>query len=474
MSFLSDIEIVSSALDAYYQQSISRQAPVIDQTPIAKLTTELDLKELVKEGGLSGKKLENFISKYLFATTRLHHPAYLSHQCAVPHYSGALGALVDGFTNNVTSIYEMGPGAVCIEFFVINWMLEKVGWQPAPLPPDRLTNNALCGGGVLVHGGSIANLTALIAARSRIAPKVWEEGNPGDLALLASPQCHYSISRAAGILGIGQRSIYALEVDDRGVILPDRLPSTYERLKNDGKKAIALVANACCTSIGLYDPLKEIGNFCREHDLWFHIDGAHGASALLSDRLKTYLDGAYLADSLVWDMHKMLRTPMLCTALLVRNVNTLDQAFQQEASYIFHEKEQPGIDFIHRTIECTKPGIGLRFFMVLAALGEQGLASYVERQFDLAIEAYDYMKRLPGFDCPVSPQANILCFRVQGSDEHQLAIRDELIAKGCFYLSTSDFNGKRYLRLTFMSPETSIEDVKRLVSEIMQFEEISV
>ncbi len=84
----------------------------------------------------------------------------------------------------------------------------------------------------------------------------------------------------------------------------------------------------------------------------------------------------------------MLRTPMLCTSLLVRNENTLDQAFQQEASYIFHDKEQHGIDFIHRTIECTKPGIGLRFFMVLAALGEQGLANYVERQFDLTTEVF--------------------------------------------------------------------------------------
>jgi L-2,4-diaminobutyrate decarboxylase len=139
-----------------------------------------------------------------------------------------------------------------------------------------------------------------------------------------------------------------------------------------------------------------------------------------------------LADSLIWDAHKMLRTPTLCAAVLVRDSRTLDQAFQQDASYLFHAKEQPGFDFIQRTIECTKAGLGLRLFMVVAALGESGLASYVERQFDLATAAYDYLQQRPGFECAVKPQANILCFRVQGSDEHQLAIRDQLISQGDF------------------------------------------
>jgi L-2,4-diaminobutyrate decarboxylase len=104
--------------------------------------------------------------------------------------------------------------------------------------------------------------------------------------------------------------------------------------------------------------------------------------------------------------------------------------------------------------------------MVVAALGESGLANYVERQFNLATAAYDYLQQQPGFECAIKPQANILCFRVQGSDEHQLAIRDQLISQGDFYLSTSDFNGKRYLRLTFMNPETTLDTLEQLVSAI--------
>jgi L-2,4-diaminobutyrate decarboxylase len=465
MSFLSDAKIVVEALNEYHRQSLAREEPVIQQAPLGELIADLGLAQHVAGGGLSGDSLSHFLTRYLSSTTRLHHPGFLAHQVAVPHYAGALGALIDGFTNNAMAIYEMGPGAASIEYYVINWLLERVGWRPAPLTTPGGGDQAY-GGGVLTHGGSLANLTALLAARSRIAPTVWEDGHPGDLALLTPPDCHYSIARAAGILGIGRKAMYELAVDTRGVVIPDRLPATWKRLQRDGKRAIALVANACSTAVGLYDPLEEIAGFCREKSLWFHVDGAHGASALVSARHRELLRGVELADSLVWDAHKLLRAPTVCAAVLVRDHRTLDGAFQQEASYLFHEKEQPGFDFIHRTVECTKAGLGLRLFLVLAALGERGLAEYLERQFAVTLEAYEYIRQRPEFECAVKPQANILCFRISGDDALQLAVRDRLTAEGSFYLSSTAFNGKRYLRLVLMHPDTGLEDIKRLLDKI--------
>jgi L-2,4-diaminobutyrate decarboxylase len=465
MTFLSDANIIINALADYHQQSIAGQEPVINQVPLAQLITELELARHLDSGDLAGEELARFITHYLASATRLHRPTYMGHQVAVPHHAGALGALIDGFTNNPMAIYEMGPGAASIEYFVINWLLEKVGWQPAPLTISH-DSRPTFGGGVLTHGGSLANLTALVAARSRLVPDVWRDGNPGDLALLAPAGSHYSIARAAGILGIGQRAIYELEVDERGMVRPDRLPAVYARLRNDGKRTVALVANAGSTAVGLYDPLAEIGAFCKEHELWFHVDGAHGASALLSERYRHLLSGVKLADSLVWDAHKLVRTPALCAAILVRDHRTLDAAFQQEASYLFHDKEQPGFDFIHRTVECTKAGLGLRLYMVLAALGERGLAEYIERQFELAVDVYNYIGELPDFECAVEPQSNILCFRLNGSDDLQLAIRARLIAQGDFYVSTTAFNGRRYIRLVLMNPDTTLAEVKRLIEAI--------
>ncbi len=467
MSFIKDAEIVVKALDDYRRESIAAEKPVIDQPPLAKLIADLDLKAHVAEGDLTGDRLSVFVKKYLAATTRLHHPGYLAHQVAVPHSAGALAALIDGFTNNPMAIYEMGPGAAGIEHFVINRLLEKVGWQPAPLNMQGSYAH-IGGGGVLTHGGSLANLTAMLAARSHIAPEVWDQGHLNDLALLVPAESHYSIARAAGIMGIGQRAVYPLEVDDTGVVIPDRLPAVYRRLQNEGKRAVALVANACSTAVGLYDPLREIGEFCRENNLWLHVDGAHGASALFSSRHKKLLDGVEMADSLVWDAHKLMRTPILCAAVLVRDHRTLDNAFQQEASYLFHDKERPGFDFIHRTVECTKAGLGLKFFAVLAALGEQGLADYIDGRFQLALEAYEYISSHAEFECPAVPQCNIVCFRIRGSDQLQLSIRDKLISQGDFYLSTTVLGGKRFLRLVFMNQETGMNHIKALIKQIQQ------
>jgi L-2,4-diaminobutyrate decarboxylase len=189
---------------------------------------------------------------------------------------------------------------------------------------------------------------------------------------------------------------------------------------------------------------------------------------LLSEKYKYRLKGVEKADSIVWDAHKLMRVPTLCAALLVRDYKNIDHAFQQEASYIFHDKEQPGFDFIHRTVECTKAGLGLRLFMVLAALGEHGLSEYIEHQIEVTMDAYEYIHHLAEFECAVKPQCNILCFRLEGSDHLQLVIRDQLNAEGEFYISTTSFNGVRYLRLTIMNPDTNLDVIKQLIQKIRQ------
>lgn len=448
MDFGAECGKASGALEQFARRAGLREGPVIRQPPMAELARALDLERLIAEGGLGGAALERFLVTYLGAATRLHHPGYMAHQVAVPHPMGAVAALIDGFTNNPMAIYEMGPPAATIEAAVLDWMLGKAGWRPG-------------GGGVLTHGGSLANLTALMAARGRVAPEAWREGTPRDLVVVAPQACHYSVARAVDILGLGQKALLAAPVDDDGRLVPAALGRVME-----GRRVLAVVANACATATGLYDPLRAVAGVCREAGVWLHVDGAHGAAALLSPRHRGLLDGLELADSLTWDGHKMLRVPNLCAALLVREAGDLDRAFHEEASYLFHDKAQPGFDFIHRTVECTKAALGLRLFMVLAAEGEAGLARFVERQFALAREAASLMRARPGIEVAVEPEANIVCFRADGDDSRQLDIRRRLTARGGHYVSTAEFRGRRWLRLALMNPATELSDIESLLAEI--------
>nr|WP_299387569.1 aminotransferase class V-fold PLP-dependent enzyme [Allomuricauda sp.] len=475
MKFSNDFTIVQEALGAYWEECQGGDVRVINQTDISHIMEVLELGKWCEHGGLQGQNLKAFLGQFLGYHTRLHHSGYLGHQCAAPNPMAALGSVVNSFTNNVPSIYEMGPASVAIELFLINWMLDKVGWEPIPVGSDDRFAKLSHGSGVLVNGGSIANLTALITARTRMHPDVWQQGNSEGLAILLPSESHYSLTKSAGILGIGKKAVHLLEVDGQGAIVPDKLPQLYQKVQAAGQQPFVIVANACNTAVGIYDPLDEIADFCQEHELWFHVDGAHGASALLSEKHRHKLKGAVRADSLVWDAHKLLQVPSLCAALLVKNQTYLERAMPVEdnASYLFHDKKQPGMDTLHRTIETTKPGLGERLFFVLGAMGEQSMANFIDRQYQLAMEAYRYLNNLDDFVCPVEPQSNILCFRYTGSPVAPLVLREKILASGEFYLTTTLFKGVRYLRLVFMSPNTKLEHIKRLVDSVRSLAKIT-
>ncbi len=439
-------------LDGYVERSRTGEDPVIRLTTITDIFGETELEQFIENGSMDVVGFASFLERYLSYSTRLHHPGYMAHQVAVPDFPAALGDLVHGVIHNPMALYEMGPSAVAVELAVINWMLMKVGWGE--------------GSGVLTHGGSLANLTALLAARAVAAPDAWEAGSNGGLVILAPPNSHYSIRRAASIMGLGTKAVLAIDVDENEVIVPDRLPGVLQRTKEDGKKVVALAANACATSTGLYDPLEELGRLCREEGIWLHVDGAHGATALVSEKERGLLRGVDLADSLTWDAHKMLRTSGLCTSVLFRDRLSLDRAFSQEASYLFYGENEKGVDLIHRTIECTKAGLGLKVFLNLAWRGERGIARYVEEQYSLTRRIHRQIQARAGFSCPYLPESNILCFRYEGDDILQVSLRERLLEEGRFHITSTEIHGKRYLRLTVMSPQTTEETVEELLDAI--------
>ena len=467
--FLEDARRVTESLAVYIDQSRQGQAPVIRQQKMEQLIEQLGLEQHLRRGDLTGETLQRFVDDYLQTTTRLHHPGFLAHQVAVPHTTGALGSLIDGATNNAMAIYEMGPGAASIEYFMIDWMLRRVGWQGVPAA-QQLDPDSTHAGGVLTHGGSLANLTALLAARSARVPEFWKQGSPGNLVVLVPEQSHYSLKRSVAIIGLGEANCLTLPADENGRVDPAGMKRQIGQLQAAGKRIVAIVANACGTAAGLYDPLQDVADICRQHGIWLHVDAAHGGGALASAKLRHYLAGIELADSVVWDAHKMMCTPTVCAAVLVRDHRHLDHAFEQEASYLLHVKDQPGFDFISRTVECSKAGLGLRLFMTLAAMGEAGLAAHVEGLVERAGQAAELIAGRERFQVAITPETNILCFRIDGDDSRQLEIRRRLLERGDFYISSTLYRGRRWLRLVFMNPHTSLSDVESLLGEILRID----
>ena len=421
--------------------------------PAGDVVRELDLHRLLREGGLDATTWPAFLQAYLDRGVRLHHPGSIAHQVTVPDSPGALGDLVHGVINNPMGIDEMGAAAAAAERAVVAWMLERAGM------PD--------GEGTLTHGGSLANLTALLAARAHVAPEAWAQGTPGDLVLLAPASAHYSVSRAAAIIGLGEQAIVELPSDALGRIDPAALDATLATVTAEGRRPLALVAAACATSTGLHDDLRTIGDWCRDHGIWLHADAAHGGSALLSPRLRARLDGIEQADSLIWDAHKQLGVAGLCAAVLVRRRGGLRAAFRQDASYIFYEDHAEADDLLELTVECTKAPLGVKVLLELGFRGEAAVAEAIERRHDVALQAARLLAAHPDIEVPYTPESTIVCFRhVPSDDAGQLAIRDRLMAAGRFHLSSAVVAGRRHLRLVVSAPDTSEATIAALVGEI--------
>lgn len=468
--YKSMVETILPLLQNYLDDSYNGTTHVLDQYPASELAAKMKLEKWIREGGVTAQNVFSFLEPYLHFSQHLHHPGYIGHQVSPPHVAAGIADFIQGVVNNPMAIYEMGPSAAVVERTVVNWMLEKCGWFKGQSITDfsDIDGN---GGGVLTHGGSAANLTAMLSARASIDPDAWVDGNSRDLVVMGSEVAHYSMARAISIMGLGKKAFVSVKVDRNEVLQADDLYRCYREVKESGRKVMAVVANACATSTGLYDPVEEIGMFCKENNLWFHVDGAHGASALIHDKTKHLMKGLGYADSMIWDTHKMLRTTTLCAAVLFKDHRSLHRTFQQKGSYLFHEKDQPGFDVMPYAIECTKSAIGTKLFWVLAAEGEIGLADYVYGRYQITKEFYNYIEGQDDFECPYVPESNILCFRYTAGDssnEYQLGIRNTIIKRGKFYITSTEVNSIRYLRLTVINELTDLDQIKSLLKEIRE------
>ncbi|MCH9664951.1 MAG: aminotransferase class I/II-fold pyridoxal phosphate-dependent enzyme [Gammaproteobacteria bacterium] len=473
-----ELREIAGIFETYLEQADSRPSP-IKITPLKELINSLQAEKWVKQGGLQGDALKEFLPLYLDAAINLRHPHNMNHQVSVPVEASGTAGAITGMLSNPMNIYEMGPGAAALEFFLINYFLQIVGWQPQVYPDEEQIMET--GGGVLTHGGSLANLTALVAARSRwqraqkdAAKSASSADSPNYLngagaskpIILCSDVSHYSIAKSTFIMGMECRSMPS---DECGRTKPQALTQAINECAANNESIVAVVASICNTPVGYFDPLEELAAICDQHNLWLHADGAHGASLLLSPKYKHLLKGIDKVASVTWDAHKMLRTNGVCTMLLVRDRADLDLAFNHDASYLFHDKDQTGFDFLNRSFECTKAGIGFNFFHALAYQGIDAVGSYVTDLCDITLKAFEIFSD-DNFHCALEPQCNVLCFRPSNDmdDATILRLRDRLMDAG-YPISSTVFKDTRWLRLAIMSPKTKEQHLTQLHKKILEF-----
>lgn len=451
------------ALADHLTRAIDRDGPVLPwQEPAASLSGWPD--DFAEDGG----DVVDVLTRATAGAIRLHHPRYVGHQVPPPIPAAALGDLVAGLLNNGMTVYEMGPTSTPMELAVVGWMARQLGHSVEPA--DAATG----AGGVLTSGGSLGNLTALLAARqARAGFDAWAQGDRGGppLALLCSAQAHYSVARAVRMMGWGDDGAVPVEIDARFRMRPDALAAAQARAEAQGRRVIAVVASAASTGTGAYDPLPAIADYCEANQLWLHVDGAHGASAALSPRHRHLVAGIDRADSVVWDLHKLLAMPALVTAVIFKDRRRGYGAFAQEASYLYDGATPEWFNLGLRTLECTKRMMAVVAYGALAGGGVRLFRDYVERVFDLGVALATRLDTAPDFELITPPECNIVCWRYRPSgapdtDDYQAAVRRKVLERGRYYLLQARLGGRVVMRAALMNPLTDDADLDGLLDEI--------
>ncbi len=422
-----------------------------------RLPLETLLAEGPPEQGTAPDELLPYLRDSVFgATLRLDHPRFFAFVPSPGNFVSAMAdALASGF-NPFLGTWFGGAGPSAIEVVTVDWLRSLCGL------PDTAR-------GLFVSGGSVANLTALAVARERRVGYRLR-----DAAVYFSDQTHSSVERALRILGFAPAQMRRIPAGEDFRLPLDALAQEVARDRSFGRIPFCVVANAGTTSTGAVDPLRELAAFCREEDLWLHVDGAYGAAAVLAEEGRRALDGIEQADSLSLDPHKWLFQPLEIGCVLVREGELLRDTFLITPEYLrdVHGSEREA-NFCDQGIQLSRGFRALKLWLSLKVFGVAAFRAAISRGFALAEAAERRLRSNPAWEIVSPAQLAIVAFRYappgltaeQQEAVNQRLVRD-MLADGFAVLSSTTLRGRTALRLCAINPRTTDADIAETIARL--------
>jgi len=466
--FLQQVDIAVSQLEACLSDSSVKGLRMFDPLELMGLARKLMVNGKDSLPVFDSERFAAILDLYVKTGIRVHSPGFMGRQ-----YSGVvpLSGIVDfvsSILNQPSSFYEAAQLPNVAERIMAEELNRFIGFD----------SGRFCM--ITTSGGSLSNLTALLAARNDRYPAAWEKGI-SDFggkhlpAVAMSAEAHYSLHRAIGIMGIGENQIVYLPTNEKGQIQTDTVASALDEAGKCGLDVFCLVASAGTTATGAFDPIDELADIATGRNIWFHVDGAHGGSLLVSEKMRHKLKGVEKADSLTWDAHKLMFVPSPCTLLFYKDKIRSYGAFHQEASYVFDDRTNTPHEFesAKMNFECTKRPLIMNLWVLWSLYGQSLFRGKIEYLCDLSEKCYQILLDEPEFEALNNPESNILCFRYLPANypaklipELQELIRERVLINGNYFISKVKVNGSMALRVVFMNHKTHANHFRNLLDEI--------
>jgi aromatic-L-amino-acid/L-tryptophan decarboxylase len=389
-------------------------------------------------------------------------PSFFAYFPSNASFPSILGDLLSSGLGVQGMIWATSPAATELETRVLDWLAEVM-----QLPQSFRSSST--GGGVIQDTASSAALTAVIAARERASGySTNRQGNMGKMTAYVSSQTHSSLEKAMKIAGIGYENIRLIEVDDYFAMDPVKLQQKIGEDRMAGYHPFFVCGSIGTTSSNAMDPIRAIGEICREENCWYHIDAAMSGSALICPEFRYLADGMELADSFSFNPHKWLFTNFDCDCFWVADRKHLIHTFSILPEYLRNKATESGavIDYRDWHIQLGRRFRSLKLWFVIRHYGVEGLQHHIRQHVSLAQDFAAWVGSQSKFELVLAPPLNLVCFRMKGTDEQNLALMNRINLSGEIYFTHTKLNDQIVLRLSVGQTNTDerhLSKVKRLL-----------
>ena len=443
--YTDETERVAQAI-LQYTTSRLRMNPVPLDGPRTEAELRADAGQTVTPSGLGGRRaLELFDNVLSNACVSVDHPRYLAFIPAAPTEASTLFDLVVGASSIYGGSWLEGAGAVYAENQALRWLADL-----AEMPDTA--------GGCFVAGGTIGNLSALVAARHARLAQLGDD-RPRRMALAATTEAHSSIISAARVMDV---DVIPVPLDEHGRMTGEALDRALDRAEHDG--VFAAAATSGTTNLGIVDDLAGVADVCARRGLWFHVDGAYGGAALAAPSVRARFNGIERADSFIVDPHKWLFAPFDCCALLYRNPELARAAHTQHAGYLDPIRTHQEWDPSDYAIHLSRRARGLPFWYSLAAHGTNAYRNAIEQSLSIARACAEEIRRRDEVELVSEPELSVVVFRRIGwepDDYHRWS--RELLDRGFAFVMPTSHNGEIVTRFAIVNPRTTMADLTAIL-----------
>jgi glutamate/tyrosine decarboxylase-like PLP-dependent enzyme len=450
-------------MSAVGDQILTHLSQAATRSPLPSTPANLDFSTALPEAPTETATLLAQLQTLLQHTMNPAHPGYLGHMDPMASTVSLVGDWIAAALNNNMLSVEMSPVFSQLEPLLLQDLAQRFGLGPGA-------------GGLLVSGGSLANLQAIAVARNvKLAVKT--QGLAGlsrPPVMLASELAHTSLRKAAMVLGLGTDGLIAVATDDRNRLDPVALEEAIQGAIAAGQQPFAVVATAGTTVTGSIDPLPAVADVARRYNLWFHVDAAYGGALIFSPQQRDRLKGIDQADSITFNPQKWLYVTKTCASVLFRQFDHLYQGFQIAAPYM--NTEADWVNLGELTVQGTRHVDVLKLWLTLQHFGRRGCGALVDASYDLTAQFVQAIHDRPYLTLANPPEMNVICFRGCPNwvprdrwDDWNQALQRHLLEQGSCFLSLPQYRQARWLKAVLLNPFTESTTLDGLFTALDAF-----